>query len=136
MNKNSKLRIQRIKCICGNYCENKIKKYEEIHEKISENLKYIKNIHEIKSVTIFEYYYEGLELLKNAEKITIILQMTKIDEHYKHNKKMTNRIKKLQKINTQVDIEMISDTLFYYGSMHLIMCEWNSEWNEELNKIK
>ena len=75
------------------------------------SLKYIKNIHGIQYLTIFEANYEGLELLKYAKQITIITK------YHSKNIKMMNRIKKLKEINKTVNIVMEKEIGFCGGGL-------------------
>jgi hypothetical protein len=84
--------------------------YENKYDNLSTtNLRYIKNIHGIKNITVFDNSYEGVELLKNAVKITIITAIY----HYANNK-MIRRITKLKKINPNVCIKF-EDEICYNG---------------------
>ena len=97
---------------------NKINSCRKSQEEITKNLKYIKNIREIKNMVIFECFCEGIELLKNANKLTIITSSIKEDAP---TKKMTNRIKKLKIINPTIDITITSTILCDAGIIQLFM---------------
>jgi hypothetical protein len=105
MDENTKIKYKNIVSSGKHISEEIIKqKYEEKYENITKSLKYIKNIRDIKRIAVFENHCEGFELLKNTEKIILIIK-----RKYKQNKKMTNRIKKLKEINKQVDIKMVHE---------------------------
>lgn len=104
MNKNINININ---IMDDNNTKNKYKNIVYSCNKISEET--LKNAHEIKSVTIFENHCEGLELLKNVEKITII-------------KRNINKVNKKieKKINGQVYIVFENEIFFVGGFMQLI----------------
>ena len=84
--------------------------YTKKYGYITGNINHTKNAHGIKEITIFYKDYEGIQLLKNANKITII-------KPYRRNKiideKIKRRINKLNKINKNVDI--IEEEEIKYG---------------------
>mgnify|MGYP006443024785 CR=1 FL=1 len=101
---NKRTKKHRVKDRRVTFDEVDITSKQNFPRKSKKSLKYIKNIRDIKRIAVFENHCEEFELLKNTEKIILIIK-----RKYKQNKKMTNRIKKLKEINKQVDIKMVHE---------------------------
>ena len=98
----SKIIFKDVVCYGKTRDENELKeRYYKKYPDLTGGLKYIKNLREIKYVTIFENNYEGFELLKNTKQIIIII---KYNRNMQIKKMMDRRINKLKKINKKVNI--------------------------------